>query len=102
MIYYRLRTSENFVPPQLHPPAQIDLFLVSKKEFIKAVKFMIAFGPHKQDGSTRPKNGLGLIILPGIFFAHIKYPAPAKRIAIRIYPPSGSTRIFKYMFTPPG
>src|SRR5436190_14962399 len=98
MIDHGCRLYKNFISCQLHPPAEINFFLVRKKEFVQAPQLMINRSPHKKSSTAGPKTLLNRIILPAIGLTYIKDPSPHKGITEFIDPATTGSCIFKFSF----
>src|SRR5258705_137772 len=81
MVNGALSLVENSVTGPCQPPAQVNLFHVSKKVFIQSTHFLISISPDKQTSARGPEYGYRIIVLPMIFFKRIKHSAAAKGIA---------------------
>src|SRR5687767_365269 len=95
MINYSSGTSIQLIACKLHSPAEIDLFLVSKKIIIKPFHFMKYITANDHRSACHPKDLFRGIILTFIHFTYIKYPSSCKWIAEAIKPSSGTACIIK-------
>ena len=81
-------------------PAEVYFLVMGKKASIQPVRSPIVAGANHHASARGPEHLSGHIVLAMVFFHRVKYPPPAKGIAIPVHEPTTGPGVLKGRMVP--